>query len=127
MVRPMAAARTALVVEDASALDGLPEAQVEAARQEDGTYRLPLLNYTAQPALATLTDRSVRQRLFELATERAPENRALAVEMAQLRATRAALLGYPSHAAYTVEDQTAKTTKAVGPRISIQFRPRGVR
>jgi peptidyl-dipeptidase Dcp len=33
--------------------------------------------------------------------------------MATLRAERAALLGYPNHAAYSVADQTAKTTDAV--------------
>ncbi|HEV3505110.1 MAG TPA: M3 family metallopeptidase, partial [Actinomycetes bacterium] len=103
----------ALVVDDPARLDGLAEAAVAAARQDDGTYRLPLLNYTNQPALAELTDRDVRRRLHELSVNRAAGNRALAVRMARLRAERARLLGYPSHAAYAVADQTAKTVEAV--------------
>jgi peptidyl-dipeptidase Dcp len=103
----------ALVVDDPASLDGLADDAVVAARQDDGTYRLPLLNYTNQPALAELTDRDVRRRLHELSVNRAPANRALAVRMARLRAERARLLGYPSHAAYAVADQTAKTVEAV--------------
>jgi peptidyl-dipeptidase Dcp len=113
-----AAAASALVVQDAQQLDGLPPAQLDASRQPDGSHRLPLLNYTNQPALATLTDRGVRRRLFELSTQRAPENRTLAADMARLRATRADLLGFPSHAAYMVADQTAKTTEAVDDMLS---------
>lgn len=102
----------ALVVTDAAELDGLSPAAIEAI-EEDGTYRLPLLNFTNQPALAELTNRDVRRRLYELSVERAASNRELAVRMATLRAERAALLGYPTHAAYGVADQTAKTVEAV--------------
>ena len=108
-----AKAEAALVVHDEARLDGLSAAAVETARQEDGSFLLPLLNFTNQPALAELTDRATRKRLFELSTTRAPGNRDLAARMAALRADRAALLGYPSHAAYVVADQTAKTTEAV--------------
>jgi peptidyl-dipeptidase Dcp len=40
-------------------------------------------------------------------------NGRLAVWIAALRAERATLLGYPDHAAYAVQDQTAKTAEAV--------------
>ena len=103
----------ALVVDDPARLDGLDPSAIAATRQDDGTYRLPLLNYTNQPALAELTDRDVRRRLYELSVSRAAENRPLAVRMAALRAERARLLGYPNHAAYAVADQTAKTVEAV--------------
>jgi peptidyl-dipeptidase Dcp len=104
---------SALVVDDEALLDGLSPAAIEAARQDDGTFSLPLLNFTNQPALAELTDRETRRRLFELSVNRAPENLPLASRMAALRAERAALLGFPTHAAYAVADQTAKTTDAV--------------
>ena len=103
---------SALVVEDAKELDGLDEATIRSLEQ-DGRYVLPLLNFTNQPALAQLTDRDVRRRLFELSVGRAPANFALAVRMATLRAERAALLGFPNHASYVVADQTAKTVEAV--------------
>ncbi|HEX4817655.1 MAG TPA: M3 family metallopeptidase [Nonomuraea sp.] len=103
----------ALVVTDPKELDGFDEDRVAALRKDDGTYVLPLLNVTAQPALAQLTDRDVRRRLYELSVGRAPGNFAIAARMAALRAERAALLGFPDHAAYTVADQTAKTVEAV--------------
>ncbi|WP_084960077.1 M3 family metallopeptidase [Thermoactinospora rubra] len=103
---------SALVTEDPAELDGLEEAELKAIHK-DGKYVLPLLNTTNQPALAVLTDRETRRRLFTLSVERAPENFELAIKLARLRAERAALLGYPNHAAYTVADQTAKTVEAV--------------
>ncbi|MEV4091956.1 M3 family metallopeptidase [Streptosporangium saharense] len=107
-----ASTASALVVKDAAELDGLSESTVRAI-EKDGEYVLPLLNFTNQPALAELTDRNTRRRLYELSVNRAPENFDLAVRLAALRAERAALLGYPDHAAYSVADQTAKTTEAV--------------
>ena len=103
----------ALVVDDPALLDGLDVERIDALREDDGTYRLPLLNFTLQPALAELTDRETRRRLYELSVDRAEDNAAIAVRMAALRAERARLLGYPTHAAYGVADQTAKTTDAV--------------
>jgi peptidyl-dipeptidase Dcp len=107
-----ASTEAALVVEDPKELDGFDEARIDALRK-DGQYVLPLLNFTAQPGLAQLTDRDVRRRLYERSVGRAPGNFGLAARMAMLRAERAALLGFPSHAAYSVADQTAKTVEAV--------------
>ncbi|MFD1536416.1 M3 family metallopeptidase [Nonomuraea guangzhouensis] len=107
-----ALSESALVVDDAKDLDGFDEATIQSL-EKDGRYVLPLLNYTNQPGLAQLTDREVRRRLYTLSVERAPRNFELAIRMATLRAERAALLGFPSHAAYTVADQTAKTVEAV--------------
>nr|BFE82983.1 hypothetical protein GCM10020093_055840 [Planobispora longispora] len=107
-----ASTASALVTEDRTELDGLPESTLQSIHQ-DGKYVLPLLNFTNQPALAELTSRETRRKLYELSVNRAPENFELAIKMATLRAERAALLGYPNHAAYSVADQTAKTTGAV--------------
>ncbi|GAB3704250.1 M3 family metallopeptidase [Nocardiopsis oceani] len=106
-----------LVVDDAAELDGLDEAQVSAL-EKDGQYVLPLLNTTVQPALAQLTNRSTRERLYKLSAERAPENLEIAARMATLRAEQAKLLGYADHAAYKVADQTAKTVDAVEERLA---------
>ncbi|MBE1587162.1 M3 family metallopeptidase [Nonomuraea angiospora] len=107
-----ASTESALVVSDPKELDGLDQAKIESLLK-DGKYVLPLLNFTSQPGLAQLTDRDVRRRLYELSVGRAPGNFGLAARMAALRAERAALLGFPSHAAYVVADQTAKTVEAV--------------
>ncbi|GAA2265321.1 M3 family metallopeptidase [Nonomuraea roseoviolacea subsp. roseoviolacea] len=107
-----ASTESALVVDDPKELDGFDEDRIASLRR-DGTYVLPLLNFTNQPGLAQLTDRDVRRRLYTLSVGRAPGNFDLAVRMATLRAERARLLGFPNHAAYSVADQTAKTVEAV--------------
>jgi peptidyl-dipeptidase Dcp len=110
----------ALVVDSRSDLDGLTEAEVttaaEAAKQRGltGKWVLPLRNTTQQPAQASLRNRSVRQRLFEqstLRTSRGDSNdtKSTVRRMAQLRAEKAQLLGYPNWAAYTLAAQGAKT------------------
>lgn len=108
---------SSFVTDDVSELHGLDEAQIDAI-EKDGTYVLPLANTTVQPALAQLTNRSTRKRLYELSIGRAPENLEIAVRMATLRAERAGLLGYADHAAYTVADQTARTVDAVEDRLA---------
>ncbi|WP_083976276.1 M3 family metallopeptidase [Kitasatospora azatica] len=110
----------ALVLDSADQLAGLSEGAIEAAAANarelghQGKYVLSLLNFSNQPALAQLTDRAVRRRLLTAALDRAAEtNGPVAARMAALRAERAALFGYPSHAAYVVADETAGTVDAV--------------
>ncbi|MET0281596.1 MAG: M3 family metallopeptidase [Steroidobacteraceae bacterium] len=113
-----------LVVDDVHQLAGLSEAQIATAAQEarsrglEGRYVLTLLNTTGQPAESQLTYRPLRQRLHQASVARgsrggAFDNTALISRTMQLRAERAALLGYPNHAAYKLEDQTARTPEAV--------------
>jgi len=107
---------------DPSLLAGLSEAQIAAAaaaakgRGVPG-YVIALQNTTQQPALSQLTDRAARAALFQnswLRAERGDLNdtRATLARLAQLRAQRAALLGFASHAAWKLEDQMAKTPEA---------------
>jgi peptidyl-dipeptidase Dcp len=74
---------------------------------------IPLQNTTQQPALQSLTDRDVRERLFKaswLRTEHGDGNdtRDTIARIAQVRAQQAKLLGYDSYAAWKLEDQMAK-------------------
>jgi peptidyl-dipeptidase Dcp len=103
-------------------LAGLSDAQLSAAAQAAQNRRLegyviPLQNTTQQPALASLSVRTTREALFQDSwnrTERGDANdtRALIARLAQLRAQRAKLLGYQSHAAWKLENQMAKTPQA---------------
>lgn len=95
-------------------------AAAEAAKANgfDGQWALTLQLPTGQPALASLKDREMRERLYQASSERgnngnAYDNKDTLATIAALRARRAALLGYPTHAAYQLEDQTAGTTAAV--------------
>jgi peptidyl-dipeptidase Dcp len=107
---------------DKSALAGLSDARIAAAaqaaqsRKQEG-YVLPLQNTTQQPDLASLSARATREAIFEKSwnrTERGDANdtRDTISRMAQLRARRAQLLGYPNHAAWKLGDQMAKTPEA---------------
>jgi len=110
----------ALVVDNRSNLDGLTDAEIataaETAKQRGlaGKWVLPLRNTTQQPAQASLRNRAVRQRLFELSTMRTArgdsnDTRSIVQRLAQLRAEKAQLLGYPTWAAYVLVTQGAKT------------------
>ena len=113
----------AIAVGDKNELDGLSDAEIaaaaEAARQRklDGKWVLPLQNTTQQPAQASLKNRGLRQRLFIASTTRAErgdsnDTREIVKRLARLRAQRARLLGFPSLAAYVLDDQMAKTPDA---------------
>ncbi|WP_380779519.1 M3 family metallopeptidase [Sphingomonas sp. R86520] len=113
----------ALIVDDKAKLAGLSDAEIAAAaegakeRGLTGKYVLSLQNTTQQPALASLTDRATRAALFEKSWTRsemgdANDTRALIQKIAQLRAQKAQLLGYPNYAAYSLYDQMAKTPDA---------------
>ena len=115
---------SAVVVDDVKQLDGLTEAQIATAaevakkRGLEGKYVLTLLNTTGQPPESQLTNRALRQRLHEASVARGSrggefDTTALVSRIMKLRADRAKLLGYPNHAAYGLEDQTARTPEAV--------------
>ncbi|MGA9061222.1 MAG: M3 family metallopeptidase [Terracidiphilus sp.] len=118
-----AAAAGAYSTTNASALMGLNEQQMAAAaeaakeRKQQG-WLLPLENTTQQRDLTYLTDRATRQALFEDSWNRAErgdanDTRSTIARLAQLRAEKGALLGFPNYAAWTLTDQMAKTPEAV--------------
>jgi peptidyl-dipeptidase Dcp len=121
----LAAAKAgAVAVDSASALSGLTPAEIDAAAQAakerglTGTWLLPLQNTTQQPALLSLDNRDTRRQLFEASWTRAEkgdanDTRAAIARLAQLRAQQAALLEYPTYAAWKLQDQMAKTPAAV--------------
>ncbi len=119
----------AIVVDDRAQLSGLSEGQVAAAaaaansRGLDGKYVIALLNTSGQPALSSLDDRALRERIMRASLARGSEdgdydNRQVITRLAELRAERAVLLGYPNHAAYILDEQTAQTVTAVNDRLA---------
>ena len=111
-------------VKDKARLAGLSDdaiaAAAEAAKAKGmkGSYFIALQNTSGQPALARLHDRELRRQLHEASLARGSrggefDNRELVLKIAKLRAERAKLLGYPTHAAYVLEDATAKSVSTV--------------
>jgi peptidyl-dipeptidase Dcp len=114
----------AVAFDDASDLVGLGEgelsaaAQAAAGRERDGSYLVTLPLFTGHPLLASLANRGSRERIMAASRRRASrggdhDNRAVLLEIVRLRAERAALLGYDSHAAYVTADETAGSPDAV--------------
>ena len=118
-----ATADGAVIVDDVAELDGLSAEQVGAAaaaasaRGLTGKWLIALQNTTNQPVLAQLTNRSLRERIYRASTGRgvggATDTTAVIAELVLLRAERAALLGFPDHAAYELADESAGTPEAV--------------
>ncbi|HST43945.1 MAG TPA: M3 family metallopeptidase [Luteimonas sp.] len=127
---------SAVVVDDVAQLDGLSDEQIAAAaaaaksRKLDGKYVITLLNTTGQPPESQLTNRALRERIHKASVARGSrgnqwDNRAIVSKVAKLRAERANMLGFPTHAAYVLADETAKTPEAVNKMLA-QLAPAAV-
>ncbi|EEF26927.1 peptidyl-dipeptidase dcp, putative [Ricinus communis] len=125
---------SALVVDTREELAGMSDKAIDAAaaaakaKGMDGKFLIPVVNTTGQASLAVLTNRAVREKLMALSLARGShggkyDNTQVVLSLAKLRAEKAALLGYPSFAAYALEDQTAHDPDAVNKMLSEFARP----
>ena len=117
------------VVDTREELAGLTEAQIEGAADEanarelPGKFVIPMVNTTQQPFMSALENRDLRERMLAASMSRGNrggefDNREIVSRLAALRAQRAALLGYKTHADYMLDNQTAKTVAAVNERLA---------
>jgi len=107
-----------VVTEDESKLEGLSRDRIASAkeaaeqREKDG-YMITISNTTRHPLLTSLSNREMRQQLWEASAYRGIgedggiDTRPIVSELVELRAERAALLGYDNYAEYALEPQTA--------------------
>ncbi len=113
-----------IVVDKREDLAGLSDNEIKAAalaakeEKKEGKFVLPLQNTTQQPALTNLKNRALRERIMKVSLDRNShggewDNRQIVLRTVKLRADRAVLLGYPNHAAYQLEDQTAHNVETV--------------
>jgi peptidyl-dipeptidase Dcp len=113
-----------LVVDSADELSTLPEHLIAAAAAEaerrgyEGKYVFTLQRPSINPFLQYSDDRASRETLFRGYAMRGDndnehDNKSILARMAELRAERAALMGYESHAHYVLEDRMAETPERV--------------
>ncbi len=109
----------AVVIDDVAELDGLEPGEISAAAEAAkerglvGKYLITLVLPTGHPFLSSLTNREVRERVMTASRQRGIrggdwDNREIVLEITRLRAERAQLLGFESHAAWVTADETAK-------------------
>jgi peptidyl-dipeptidase Dcp len=115
---------SAVVVENKAELDGLTDAEIAAAaaaakdRKLEGKWLLPLQNTSNQPVLASLKNRSLRERVYKASISRgtrgnAVDNKAIVARLAELRAERGKIMGFKDYASFVLDDNMAKTPDAV--------------
>ncbi len=120
---------SSIVVDKKEDLAGLSDNEIAAAASaakadgKDGKWEIRLLNTTPQPALASLQNRALREKIMQVSLARNShggefDNKEVVNRTAKLRAERATLLGYANHAAYQLEDQTAKDVGTVNKLLS---------
>ncbi|WDF68585.1 M3 family metallopeptidase [Sphingobacterium oryzagri] len=108
-----------LVVDQESDLAGLPDglkaaASSEAkARGKEGKWVFTLQNPSVMPFLQYADNRPLRKKIWEAYQKQGnndndKDNKGVLTKIANLRLQKAKLLGYPSHAAYVLEESMAE-------------------
>ncbi|MEH2506043.1 peptidyl-dipeptidase Dcp [Bradyrhizobium sp. AZCC 1578] len=114
--------------------DGLPEAFVTAAkaaaeeRGMAGKAIVTLSRSSVEPFLKSSSRRDLREKVFKAFTARgdngnANDNNATIVEILALREEAAKIMGFPTYAAYRLEDSMAKTPEAVRSLLERVWKP----
>jgi peptidyl-dipeptidase Dcp len=108
---------SSVVFDTRAELAGLSDAEIKTAGDaaakagKPGKFVVELVNTTGQPVLAELTSHASRLKVMAASLARGSrggefDNRAIVASLARKRAERAALLGYPNHAAFQLAEQT---------------------
>lgn len=109
----------AVIVDDVEELDGLSENEIAACaaaakdRGLEGKYLIGAVNFSGNPLLASLKNRTLRKKVMENSLAKANrdnehDTKKILVEMATLRATRAKLFGLKTHAEWVMQTNTSK-------------------
>jgi peptidyl-dipeptidase Dcp len=112
-----------LIIDKEADLAGLPVSLIAAAAQsakdagKAGKWRFTLHNSSVMPFLQYSENRPLREKMYKAYTNRSNnnderDNKEILTKIAYLRAERAALLGYPTHADYALEETMAKKPAA---------------
>lgn len=109
-----------VVIDDRKGLAGLPQSIIDAAAQDAsakglaGKWVIRNTRSSVDPFLTYAADRALREKVWRMFVNRGDngdsrDNNAIITQILQLRAERAKLLGYATHAHWRLEPQMAKT------------------
>lgn len=126
-----------LVLAD-SDLDGLPQSICKAAaaeatgRGKDGQYVFTISRSSFTPFMTYSERRDLRERMWLAYTHcsnqnNQHDNKQIAETIAALRAERAALMGYQTHADFVLDDRMAKTPAQVNQLLDSIWAPAKIR
>ena len=109
-----------LLIDDEADLAGLPQsvregaAQAAAGHGQKGKWAVTNTRSSVEPFLTYSDRRDLRQKVWQMFVARGDtggdtDNNAIIAKILQLRAQRAKLLGYPTHAHWRLENTMART------------------
>ncbi len=109
---------SAFIVRDTAKLIGLTSGEINSLKVEGKTeWKIPIQNTTQQPLAQSIQDRQTRENLFKKAWGRTDGGNYSTLDMikeiVRLRIEKANLLGYPSYAAWNLQDTMVKNTDTV--------------
>ncbi len=122
-----------LVLDDADELSGLPDsvlqvAAAEAESRDRAGHVFTISRSSITPFLQFAERRDLREKIYRAYTrcadnDNANNNREVLAGIAALRARRAKLLGFESHAHFMLDDRMAKTPENVNELLDAVWRP----
>jgi len=109
-----------LLIESREQLAGLPDSVIAGAAADaesrgfKGKWLIANTRSSVEPFLTYSTRRNLREKVWRTFVDRgdnggATDNNAIITEVLKLRAERARLIGYPTHAHWRLEDSMART------------------
>ncbi len=119
-----------LIITEEKDVEGIPESDLEAARQEDGSYKFTLQMPSYIAYMTYGKNRELREELYKAYTTRAPENAAIIDELMQLRQEMAKLLGFNNFAELSIAPKMATSTdKVIGflEELAVSSKPQAMR
>lgn len=113
-----------LVIDNEEDLAGLPQWFIDASaktaeeRGHEGKWVITTHRTSKDPFLINSTKRDLREKVYYAYTHRGDndneyDNKKIAIKLAELRAEKANLMGYKSHADFVLEERTAKNADNV--------------
>ena len=123
-----------LIITNKEDLEGLSDDLIRAAAEtaqakgKPGKWVFTLSNSSVMPFLQYSSNRKLREEIWKAYKNRcnngnAFDNNAIAIQLANLRAEKARLLGYATHADYVLEESMAKTPDKVMSFLSQLWEP----